>query len=65
MCLSILYNNSTIVSGSKDKTIRFWSIKELTSNYILKGFTEKISDTSLSPNCIDMAAALKYGSIKL
>ncbi|CAD8100903.1 unnamed protein product [Paramecium primaurelia] len=65
VCLSILHDNSMIVSGSKDKTIRFWSIKQLNNVYILQGFTEIISKISLSPNCIDMAVTMENGSIKL
>ncbi|CAD8179343.1 unnamed protein product [Paramecium pentaurelia] len=65
VCLSILHDNQMIVSGSQDKTIRFWSIQQLATVYILKGFIEIISKITLSPNCKDMAVALEDGSIRL
>ncbi|CAD8204147.1 unnamed protein product [Paramecium pentaurelia] len=65
VCLSILYDNQMIVSGSQDKTIRFWSIPQLATVYILLGFIEIISKITLSPNCKDMAVAMEDGSIRL
>ncbi|CAD8130201.1 unnamed protein product [Paramecium sonneborni] len=65
ICLSILHDNSMIISGSRDKTIRFWSIKSLTNVQILQIFFENISEIKLSPNCIDMAVAMENGSIRL
>ncbi|CAD8114052.1 unnamed protein product [Paramecium primaurelia] len=65
VCLSILHDNQMIVSGSQDKTIRFWSIKQLATVYILRDFIEIISKITLSPNCKDMAVAMEDGSIRL
>ncbi|CAK64563.1 unnamed protein product (macronuclear) [Paramecium tetraurelia] len=65
ICLSICQDNSIIVSGSQDHTIRFWSIKQSATVQIIKGFIEIISKITLSPNGKDMAVAMEDGSIRL
>ncbi|CAD8058767.1 unnamed protein product [Paramecium sonneborni] len=64
-CIQIQRDDQIIISVSDDKIIRFWSLKQFSIIAILRGFVETIQKISISPNCTDMAVAMKDGSIRL
>ena len=64
-CLAINPNGQVLASGSRDRTIRLWSLPDGTALQVLKGHISDVTCLAISPNGQVLASGSKDGTVRL
>ncbi|KAG0353800.1 hypothetical protein BGZ54_002037 [Gamsiella multidivaricata] len=58
-CVIFSKAGNRIVSGSKDSSIRVWSLQEETDSFALQGHTDEVTSVAFSPNELQLVSGSK------